>query len=374
MRVAFRVDASNVIGNGHVLRCLTLADELYQHSDKIEFICRRLPGHILSYVEERGYQVNLLPERPETSFVRRARNDGGDCRTFSIVAELDCLETIGVLKTLGTVDVLVVDQYVLSCAWEAEISKYVGILIAIDDEPVRKHWVRGLVVPGMCLEPEACEKSLPAGADLLAGPEYVLLRPRFRNLRDFAIAERKRRTRSETIFVAFGGSNQWELYTAVIKALDMSKFSGEWKIQVVLGGTNRRDSRFLAAIAATSNQVEVTSFSDDVAKLAAQADIGIGAAGTMAWERCCLGLPSIALVLADNQRAIAGKLSALNVALEGGSAQEVIRKPEKLSRVVDSLREDGELRRRVSFAGMRLIDGLGVDRVVDWLLTCVHEG
>ena len=43
---------------------------------------------------------------------------------------------------------------------------------------------------------------------------------------------------------------------------------------------------------------------DDVAGLMGRADLAIGAAGSTAWERCCLGLPSIVLALAANQEPI----------------------------------------------------------------------
>ena len=39
-----------------------------------------------------------------------------------------------------------------------------------------------------------------------------------------------------------------------------------------------------------------------MAKLMAEADLAIGAGGTTTWERCCLGLPAVLLIVADNQR------------------------------------------------------------------------
>jgi UDP-2,4-diacetamido-2,4,6-trideoxy-beta-L-altropyranose hydrolase len=49
---------------------------------------------------------------------------------------------------------------------------------------------------------------------------------------------------------------------------------------------------------------------ENMAELMAAADLAIGAGGTTTWERCCLGLPSIVLVLADNQREVAEAMSA----------------------------------------------------------------
>jgi spore coat polysaccharide biosynthesis predicted glycosyltransferase SpsG len=45
-----------------------------------------------------------------------------------------------------------------------------------------------------------------------------------------------------------------------------------------------------------------------MAQLMADSDLAIGAAGSTTWERCCLGLPTLMLVLAENQRSAAAAL------------------------------------------------------------------
>jgi spore coat polysaccharide biosynthesis predicted glycosyltransferase SpsG len=46
----------------------------------------------------------------------------------------------------------------------------------------------------------------------------------------------------------------------------------------------------------------------------ASSDIAVGAGGGTSWERCCLGLPTVMLVLADNQAAIAQSLASSGAA------------------------------------------------------------
>ena len=55
MLVAFRVDASLAIGNGHVMRCLTLAEELKNKGAEIIFISRNWVGNLLHFVQNKGY-------------------------------------------------------------------------------------------------------------------------------------------------------------------------------------------------------------------------------------------------------------------------------------------------------------------------------
>src|SRR4029079_4764741 len=60
------------------------------------------------------------------------------------------------------------------------------------------------------------------------------------------------------------------------------------------------DVRALAARLPWPTDVRVAV--DEMAALMAESDLAIGAAGVTSWERCCLGLPALVLVLADNQR------------------------------------------------------------------------
>ena len=61
MQVVFRADASSVIGIGHLMRCLTLADELIIDACETAFICRELPDNLVTLIEERGHRLHNLP-------------------------------------------------------------------------------------------------------------------------------------------------------------------------------------------------------------------------------------------------------------------------------------------------------------------------
>ena len=57
---------------------------------------------------------------------------------------------------------------------------------------------------------------------------------------------------------------------------------------------------------------EVVVNVNDMAQRMVASDLIIGAAGSTSWERCCLGVPTIMVVLAENQ-----KPSALALQLSG---------------------------------------------------------
>ena len=61
MKLFIRTDASIQIGSGHVMRCLTLADELRERGGEVYFVCRELPGHLGQVLADQGYPVHWLP-------------------------------------------------------------------------------------------------------------------------------------------------------------------------------------------------------------------------------------------------------------------------------------------------------------------------
>ena len=75
MKVAIRVDASNKIGTGHVIRCLTLAIQMRRSGDFVLFICRELPGHLCDLIESNGFDVFRLPAG-KMQFVSIAHSSG----------------------------------------------------------------------------------------------------------------------------------------------------------------------------------------------------------------------------------------------------------------------------------------------------------
>ncbi|MBD3626209.1 MAG: UDP-2,4-diacetamido-2,4,6-trideoxy-beta-L-altropyranose hydrolase, partial [Rhodobacteraceae bacterium] len=59
--MVFRVDASVVMGTGHVMRCLTLAEALRTRGAQCRFVTRALPGHQGDRIAAQGHAVTLLP-------------------------------------------------------------------------------------------------------------------------------------------------------------------------------------------------------------------------------------------------------------------------------------------------------------------------
>ena len=94
----------------------------------------------------------------------------------------------------------------------------------------------------------------------------------------------------------------------------------------------------------------------NMAQLMADSELAVGAAGSTSWERCCLGLPSLVIVLAENQRASAEAMqTAEAVLLIGGVGDIVMQLPATVHEMLNPKRL-GEM----ALAAGSITDGMGV--------------
>jgi len=135
MNILIRVDSSNAIGSGHVMRCLTLADSLREKGCNCQFVCRNHPGNLSALIQEKGYRVTLLPlqEFQVEAYPHHADWVGADW-------QIDAKETGSLIATLETPPAwLVIDHYGLDARWETSLRPAVGRIFVIDDLADRTH-------------------------------------------------------------------------------------------------------------------------------------------------------------------------------------------------------------------------------------------
>jgi spore coat polysaccharide biosynthesis predicted glycosyltransferase SpsG len=106
-----------------------------------------------------------------------------------------------------------------------------------------------------------------------------------------------------------------------------------------------------------------------MAGLVTRADVCVGAGGSSVWERACLGLPTVTLILADNQRDMAMKLDAAGITLALDARWPGLEG--RLSEAVDRLARDGALRTGLSARSAELCDGQGAQRAADALIAAL---
>lgn len=359
LNVVFRTDASLEIGIGHVMRCLTLADALRAHGANCHFICREHPCHLIDLIRQRGFSVHALSccqtdERPKdkTSASQPAYAHwlGSDWQT-------DVRQTGDILAELQP-DWLVVDHYALDTRWEQALKGQYKKLLVIDDLADRPHVCEVLLDQNLGRVAKDYAALVPDHCTVLAGPHYALLRPEFAALREYSL-RRREAPALRRILITMGGVDQPNATGKVLVALKVCPLPQDCRITVVMGAQAPwlEQVRALAATLPWPTVVRVDI--SDMAQVMADTDLAIGAAGSTSWERCCLGVPTLLFVLAENQWTGARALQAQGAALLLGEPADI---QQQLADTLTPL-TTGEHLVEMSLAARAVTNGQGIYRV-----------
>lgn len=356
MQIAFRVDASVEIGTGHIMRCLTLADALQAEGARCLFVCRAHPGHLADSIRGHGHALRLLPA-PAGDFA--ATPPPVHAHWLGTDQASDARDTIAAIGTCRP-QWLVVDHYALDARWEGQLRRHAERILVLDDLADRPHDCDLLLDPGIGRRRADYAALLPAHAQTLLGPEHALLRPEFRAWRPRSMA-RRRPPQLQQLLIAMGGVDKDNATTQVLDALDRCALPEGMAITVVLGRTAPWLPSVRARAAAMQHPVRVLAGVDNMAELMTQSDLAIGAAGSTSWERCCLGLPTLILVLAANQQQVADALAQAGAGLSLGRVGNDAW-PARLHHEITRLRQDPQLAASLSRQAAALCDGNGARR------------
>jgi len=350
VNIAIRVDSSEKIGTGHFMRCLALATVLQQRGAQTCFLSRHMPAHFLDLLAQQGHAVLLL-------------DSDADCLSTSDLAhaawlessqEKDAQESLDVLSRQSW-DWLIVDHYALDIRWERVLRQTAQKILVLDDLGDRRHDCDVLVDQNFYLDmPGRYVGKVPTQCQLLLGPRFALLRDEFRELHQKA---RSRQGSVERILVFLGGVDAENYTDFVLRALPEVGVE-DIQIDVVLGAQHpfRESIQNKCRLSGYSCHVQTSR----MAELMAAADLAIGAGGTATWERCCLGVPSIAISTADNQRSQLADLARVGLVY---SPDVKFYDPSMFARHLKALMENGPLRHAISSNCIKFIDGQGALRV-----------
>jgi UDP-2,4-diacetamido-2,4,6-trideoxy-beta-L-altropyranose hydrolase len=331
-QVLFVVDGGPAVGGGHVMRSLTLARALD---------------------ERRGYSVMLAPPAVEAVL------NTFDPQVPREIALSTDPQALILAAQRCAFDAVVFDHYGLSRQDHEAIAQGRPSLV-MDDLANRPLGGDLILDAGPARRPEDYAALAEPKVRLLLGPAYAPVRPAFAALRETSLARRGGPV--QRILVAMGLTDVGGHSGQVVDRL-RRRFTG-LAIDVVLG-SEAPSLKALQRVAAHDGRVVLHVDTPDVARLMVAADLGVGAAGSSTWERCTLGLPSVLLVLADNQRASAQAVAEFGAALVVDPTQDF---DTAFDRAVVRLTKDAQLRASLSAASAATCDGLGAARAADAFL------
>ena len=313
MHVLFRVDSSNIIGSGHVVRCLNLANELKARGASIHFVCRDHIGNVNKLIVQHNYQLTLLPN------IKFYNSTNADTINpwIGLNWEIDADETILLIKK-NKPNWLIVDHYGIDTNWEKKLRPYVDNIFVIDDLVDREHNCDILLDQNLHNNTKERYKMLvPDNAKLFLGPHYAILKSDFSRNTNTRI----RNGIIKNILVYYGSIDICQHIFTLLDALN-NIGNNEIVVKIILGNMNDNCTAF-DQLSRYSFNIEIINVSNRISEMMNDADIAIGACGISQWERCCMGLPSIVVVTADNQKEDAEILSRLGAVINMGDIDNI---------------------------------------------------
>lgn len=334
--LVIRADANTAIGSGHVMRCLALAQAWQDQGGAVTFV-----------------------SDVSTSLRERLRSEGIAVRpvTAEPGSAADAEYLIETARELGARHV-VVDGYHFGAVYPKQLKDARLHVLFLDDNGHAKHYYADLVLNQNIHDSEDLYPSREPYTRLLLGTRYALLR------REFQPWQNWRREISDTgwnVLVTMGGSDPDNVTLKVLRALERAR-PERVDVRVVVGSGNPHFAELEKAARHLTHTVRLEQNTTDMPALMAWADVAVSAAGSTCWELAFMGLPSIVLVVAENQQAIAANLTQRDAAISLGQAVDTSQ--DSIASAVLDLLYDTNARRRLSKRGRSLVDGRGAARAV----------
>lgn len=314
------------------MRCLTLAGA-FKSCDDIHYQCTFAVSH---------ETIDIVPMLA----------DSGD----------EVVNSMDLITTEEKYDVAVVDHYDLDQIYEVTLRQIASEIVVIDDLANRPHDCDLLIDQTYGRGERDYVALVPSSTRLLLGADYALLRDQFSEQRATSLARRGEKNGTiNRVLVFMGGSDPDNVTLKVLEALNDDLLPKNLMVDLVLGAQAAERMKISDR---TSRNPNIKWYSDvrNMAELMAVADLAIGAGGTASWERCCLGVPSLVIEIADNQKLIASRLEQAGAIRNLGWHEDIT--PKDLVREIVYLVENKEINTKMSCQAAGICDGRGAQRVV----------
>lgn len=329
INVLFRVDASPEIGGGHVMRCLALAEHLVDIGWRTSFACRASTFQAVPELQKSSHRLIMLDidEKDEAAFLVENIED--------------------------KIDWLIVDHYGRDRSFEAACRVCVSNILVIDDLADRPHDCDILLDQTLGRSVEDYEARVPASCLILTGTSYALLRRQFSSARTSEELERR------GVLASFGLMDPWNLISRTLDGFD--KIDVDVSVSAVLGTTAPHLDSVKNKINRDVHRHTLHVSPNKIAHLMATSEVLVGAAGSTVWEACCMGLPTVLIVTAENQRGVAAAVADAGAAQVLGDEEGV--NAEEIARSLNSLLSDRGVLQKMAAKAATLCDGRGAARV-----------
>jgi UDP-2,4-diacetamido-2,4,6-trideoxy-beta-L-altropyranose hydrolase len=341
-RLLIRADASTRMGTGHVMRCLALAQAWLEAGGEVTFAVADIPPGLAERLTKEGVTLHRLAVEPGSL---------GDSHTLADLA-----------RQWGA-DWLAIDGYQFGSGYQLSLKEAGLWLLVVDDYGHAGHYWADAVLNQNLHARESLYDNREPGVRLLLGTRYALLRREFWKWRGWG---RPIPEVAGKFMVTLGGSDPDNVTRKVVGALARGG-PGRCETVVVVGEGNPHMEELRSIVSSVPGPLRLVTQVTEMAELMAWADVGVAAGGSTSWELAFMGLPTLCLVLADNQEELAASLAGHGVVHNLGWHTALTE--DRIGEALGDLALDPAARRQMSLRGRQLVDGLGGRRVVEVLLS-----
>ena len=308
LSVTFRFDAGGSVGMGHLIRCRSLARSL-QEKTKCLF---RIVTSRADLVKETWQGLNPCIEKPNQT----------DAGHRSIYGVLD-----------------------LPKAHASDFNLLKGVadrVVWINDSDSASYPVDILVRPNI-LYPLCAAQTRTC--ECLSGSNYVILDPSYQGISKHA---KPIREEIRTVFVCFGGSDPRHYTSGVLRQLDRG-LRPDIQIRAAIGPAFDR-RRIPGINQSRSHRLTILNSPSELASEFHGADMALIGGGTLLYEACALGVPSIVLPQTAEQYAEAKKFESRGAVVVLSQDPSIAAVMGEVDRLSDALMERAELSRNAKIA------------------------
>lgn len=338
-----RADANEIIGTGHIMRCLSIAEEMRRQGEDVTFI--------------------IADERPEKMIVAKG---------FHVIClhsvwddlEQETDELIRVIRDCE-ISILLVDTYFVTKDYLKALQSNTKI-VYIDDLNNFIYPVDYLINYNIYADDlhyqKRYKKAGMSQTKFILGTGYVPLRSEFSDITRVITGEVSK------VLITSGGTDNYNVVGNILEQLEQQIWFFDLEYYVILGRFNISKSQLEEKWKDCSN-IHLLSNVNNMVDYMRLCDIAITAGGVTTYEICACGIPAIMYTLADNQLQIAKSVSKRKlIPWVGDVRTDMNMCMQRLVLCLDKLLKDVNLRRQISCRMQSLVDRNGCKKLVELLL------
>lgn len=271
-KIVIRADGGRDIGLGHIMRSLVLAKELRKENEVI-FMCRNSSVEPLKYL----------------AGIEKVKSEGFE---VILISEINFIDDIKKFQKDLKADLIITDSYDVDEEYFASLKSVFKFTGYIDDVNICKMDVDFIINQNINAKKLKYNLESNESTKLFLGPEYCLLRDEFRKSNDCIIKDKV-----EDILVTVGGMDKDCNTIKIIK--EIKDFN--CNIHIIIGSAFH-DSiiKDLENIAKENRRINLYR-NANMALLMSKSDIAISATGSTIYELAAMKVPTVGIIVADNQ-------------------------------------------------------------------------